>query len=63
MKRFLRPVGGRACHGRGEERPVLGPAVPAARVKATETNMNAKMKVALAAVLVAAAVAPAFAPS
>ena len=47
---------------RGEERPVLGPAVPAARVKAAETNMIAKMKVALVAPLFVAAVAPAFAP-
>ena len=48
---------------RGEERPVLGPAVPAARMKATETNMIAKMKVALAASLPVAGVAPAFALS
>jgi hypothetical protein len=39
------------------------PAVPAARAKATETNMIAKMKVALAAPLLVAAVAPAFALS
>jgi hypothetical protein len=47
-----------ARSGRSWDRPFLAP-----RLKATETNMVAKTKVALAAPLLVAAVAPAFALS